>query len=190
VCLYRQLPNTLLKYLGATNISSYERLGPIIIATTLFVVDDLLIHDGIIEIEGIERSVEDVEYNSDAPSNQGSSPQHQNVAGSLDIPSHPLNGVAITSSHSSRFTPASSVSRSNSVTPERPDLYNQLLDAVIRQAEEISDLPNIKETIASAVFGLDTWLAVQSPHDGEEKFKIGAAGELFVSLPIYDCLIQ
>ena len=193
MCLYRQLPNTLLKYLGATNISSYERLGPIIIATTLFVVDDLLIHDGIIEIEGIERSVEDVEYNSDAPSNQGSSPQHQNVAGSLDIPSHPLNGVAITSSHSSRFTPASSVSRSNSVTPERPDLYNQLLDAVIRQAEEISDLPNIKETIASrlpAVFGLDTWLAVQSPHDGEEKFKIGAAGELFVSLPIYDCLIQ
>jgi hypothetical protein len=68
-----------------------------------------------------------------------------------------------------------------------------LLDAGIRQAEEISDLPNIKETIASrlpAVFGLDTWLAVQSPHDGEGKFKIGAAGELFVSLPTYDCLIQ
>jgi hypothetical protein len=79
-----------------------------------------------------------------------------------------------------------------SVTPEQPDLYKQLLDVVILQAEDTSDLPNAKETIASrlpAVFGIDTWLASSSSHDGEGKFKIGAAGELFVSLLAQDCLL-
>lgn len=192
LCLSRQLPNTLLKYLGARNQSAYEGLASIITASNLLVVDDILQHDGIIEIEGIQSSVEDGEYGSDASSSRGSSLQHQNTPGSLNTPIHHSSGVTITSSRSSGFTPGSSVTSSIPVTLERPDLYKQLLDAVIRQAEDISDLPNVRENLTSrlpAALGLDTWLAVRSPYDGEEKFKIGAAGELFVSLLTHDCLL-
>jgi hypothetical protein len=189
VCLYRQLPKILLKYLGATNISAYEGLGAIITASTLVLVDDFLEHDGIIEIEGIQRSVEDEENDHDASSSQGSSPQHQNTPGYLSSQSRLSNLHPIASPRSSGYTPPSSVTRSISVTPERPDLYEQLLDAVIRQAEDISDLPNVDEDKASdlaPVSALDTRLAVSSPYDGEELFRIGAAGELFVSLLTHD----
>jgi hypothetical protein len=191
VCLHRQLPKTLLKYLGAANISAYERFGAIITAPTLVLVDDFLEHDGIIEIDGIQRSVEDEEYDSDASSIQRSSPQHQNAPGYLNTPTRPSDLHSRNSSRSRGFTPPSSVARSIPVTPERPDLYEQLLDAVIRQAEDISDLPNVKENIASnlaPVSGLSTLLAVRSPYDGEEKFKIGAAGELFVSMLTHEYL--
>jgi hypothetical protein len=185
VCLHRQLPKTLLKYLGAANIYAYERFGAIITAPTLVLVDEFLEHDGIIEIEGIQRSMEDEEYDSDASSSQRSSPQHQNAPEYLNTSTRLSDLHSINSFRSRGFTPPSSVARSIPVTPERPDLYEQLLDTVIRQAKDISALPNVKENIVSSlppIFGFNTRLAIRSPSDDEEKFKIGAAGELFVSL--------
>ncbi|QDS73181.1 hypothetical protein FKW77_002385 [Venturia effusa] len=66
---------------------------------------------------------------------------------------------------------------------ERPELYRQLLAAVIGQAQRLSDLPDLDQQLIypdMATRRLDTIEAVQSPQDRETEIRIGAAGELFV----------
>ncbi|KAF2810106.1 uncharacterized protein BDZ99DRAFT_442610 [Mytilinidion resinicola] len=69
--------------------------------------------------------------------------------------------------------------------PERPDLYRELLDAVVELAESLHRLPRKGQTFRDPLprnptIGVDTSLAVHSSITGEREFKIGAAGELFV----------
>lgn len=83
------------------------------------------------------------------------------------------------------ITPGSILFRGNKIR-EWPELYTKLLQALTAQAEAVASegLPTknnyaIAKTPAS--HGLDTSLAVARNVEGEQNFKKGAAGELFVS---------
>jgi hypothetical protein len=68
VCLSRQLPIMLLKHLGVENSTGGREMGPIITASSLFVVDELLEDAGIIEldrIEGRKRTVDESSSSND-----------------------------------------------------------------------------------------------------------------------------
>ncbi|KAF2464794.1 uncharacterized protein BDR25DRAFT_380700 [Lindgomyces ingoldianus] len=186
ICLERHLPTRLLKHLGAQNISGSEGLSSIIIASSLSVVDEFLQLDGIIEVDGIVRPIEDEGYNSD------SSAGNTNLTDSQSTPGYPTTPTLQPSTtHHTRSenscpsdpSPGELLSLGSPIPSELPDLYRKLLDAVIRQARDISDLPKAGGVVTShlsADSGLNARLALRSPYDGEEKFKIGAAGELFV----------
>ncbi|KAF2094595.1 hypothetical protein NA57DRAFT_80394 [Rhizodiscina lignyota] len=67
--------------------------------------------------------------------------------------------------------------------PEEPELYEDLLDAVINQAASLGGLPVAGHHLIStdpAQLWIDTSVAVRSMDPGDYLNKIGAAGELFV----------
>lgn len=87
---------------------------------------------------------------------------------------------------SSPFTPRTSI-LSRPVTPnlthDRPDLYKNLLDAVIKQASSLRSIPaagDVLTTNLSAGSSIEIGPAIDSAIPGENLIKIGAAGELFV----------
>ncbi|KAF2808268.1 uncharacterized protein BDZ99DRAFT_50741 [Mytilinidion resinicola] len=213
VCLSRQLPITLLKHFGVTSALSGQALGSIMTALNLFVVDEILEEDGIIEIEGIERPEDDRELEaSDSETTRipastsqmraspfrSTDPETSNIpvitsqAGSpgqsarVLTPSTPPPRTGISPDlflSPGISTPGTSTFDGLPSSPERPHLYRELLDAVIRQAEGLSNLPMKGRTIEApmaANWGFDTLSAVSSHIPGEKEFKIGAAGELFV----------
>jgi hypothetical protein len=184
-------------------------------ALNLFVVDAILEEDGIIEIEGIERPEDDSELEaSDSETTDisastlpmGASPFRSRDSETSNIPV--ITSQAGSPGQSARVltpstppprtgispdfflspgtsTPATSTFDGLPSSPERPHLYRELLDAVIRQAEGLSNLPMKGRTIEApmaANWGFDTSYAVSSHIPGEKEFKIGAAGELFVSI--------
>jgi hypothetical protein len=189
VCLTRQLPITLLKHLGVQNLSSWGELGSIVTAPNLFVVDELLHHGGIIEVEGIARLDEDSGDNSEeelslaagehSPASILQTPSRQSFRGSsLNVRSR------VDTSEERLLAPTTPISVGSPSPPERVDLYKQLLDAVIRQARSFSDLPQVGHAIVAPLsqgLALDTSLAVSSAAVNGKELKIGAAGELFVS---------
>jgi len=197
VCLQRQLPITLLKYLGVKNATGCDSLGAIIVASSLFEVDEFLRHDGIIEVEGVDRpETNEVDETASVANNTNSTITQathgflinsdrkssaafisSNAASSISSPSR--------NSASSNLTSATSIFQHSPKPVDRVDLYRKLLTLVILKAKEISDLPEAGSMVTSCLpvqLGLDVWHAVESPFDGEESYKIGAAGELFVSV--------
>ncbi|KAH8800361.1 hypothetical protein F5884DRAFT_891279 [Xylogone sp. PMI_703] len=212
VCLSRQLPITLLKHFGVTSVLSGQALGSIMTALNLFVVDAILDEDGIIEIEGIERPEDDSGLGTSdsettsipastlqtraSPFRSGNFetsniPVNTSQAGSPSqsarvlIPSPPPSRTGLGPDFflSPTLTPGTSIFDALPSSPERPDLYRELLDAVIRQAGVLSNLPMKGHTIEAPTAvnrEFDTSSAVSSHIPGEKEFKIGAAGELFV----------
>jgi hypothetical protein len=186
LCLSRELPVTLLKHLGAQNLRSAAELGNIITTRSLFVVDALLDQAGIIKIDGITRPVDDDGYESSSSESESAASSIPRTPGSLLSPGYfSLGRTSRPSGNEDPFwTPATSVSSRGTPSPERLDLYKELLDAVIRQAEALSNLPNAGGYIVAPGLGtmtVNTFAAVASSFPGEKEFKIGAAGELFVS---------
>jgi hypothetical protein len=189
VCLTRQLPITLLKHLGVQDLPSWGELSSIITAPNLFVVDEHLHQGGIIEVEGIERSEED--RGDDSGEEPSSNEREHSPVSILQTPSREsfreLSVAAQSRENASAArlpTPVTPVSVESPSPPERVDLYRQLLDAVIRQAQSLSDLPQVGHTIVAPVsqgLALNTSLAVCSGVVNGKEVKIGAAGELFVS---------
>ena len=191
ICLSRLLPVTLLRHLGIQNQTKAACLGSIITASGLYVVDAILEQDGIIEFSGITRPEDDSEYDSSdsesdenvtSPESIPRTPYSEQSTGYFPQPRHSqFNG----NSHEDPFlTPATSISYGSPRPIERPDLYKNLLDAVIKQAENLEGLPSAGDTIVSTLPALrlvDTSNALRSTVPGEDLFKIGAAGELFVS---------
>jgi len=192
VCLARQLPITLLKYLGIQSLGKGLELGVIFTASSLFVVDEILEQDGIIEVDGVTRPLDDDE--SEAASLPEMTPSEI-----------PTNSSALRTPHSDRsseyfsgrhhtgrsadvyddpfWTPATSVSLGSPSPIERPEFYQQLLGVVIQQAEHIEGLPVVGTSVVASTApdrSFDPILAVSSNIPGENFFKIGAAGELFV----------
>jgi len=187
VCLATELPVTILKYLSARTLKSGE-LGAIINAPSLSVVDQLLDIAGIIELAELQRPDDDQGHDSDSSD-----------GGETLVPDSPLPAIRSTANLSVRETSRVSILEehivtqapftfgiSRSATPlPQVDHYRILLDVLIQQAGQVSNLPSngqfIKTPIPSVEYGgLDISLAVESPVVGEKEFKIGAAGELFV----------
>ena len=188
-CLTRQLPITLLKHLGVQNLLSWAELGSIVTAPNLFVVDELLRHGGIIEVEGIARLDE---YSGDNSEDELSLAEGEHSPASmLLIPSRqsfrgssPNVQSRVDTSEERLLTPTTPISVGSPSPAEPVDLYKHLLDAVIRQARSFSDLPQVGHAIVAPLSQgsvLDTSLAVSSDAVNGKELKIGAAGELFVS---------
>ncbi|KAF2188895.1 hypothetical protein K469DRAFT_748131 [Zopfia rhizophila CBS 207.26] len=186
VCLARQLPITLLEHLGVERTTACAELGAIITASGLLVVDMLLQHAGIIEVEGVERPQDDDASETDLSENtvgSGTGAEEGNSLHSVDD-SPPRTPTIANASDDPFLTPATSISDASPHVSERLDFYKELLDAVIRQAQALANLPNIRQTITAPGVCTNripsTSLAVSSAYAGERDFKIGAAGELFV----------
>jgi hypothetical protein len=202
VCLTRQLPITLLKHLGVQGLSSWGELGSIVTAPNLFVVDELLHHGGIIEVEGIARLDEDGEDNSEeelslvegehSSANMLQTSSRQSFTGE-SFRGRSVNVLSrVDTSEERLLTPTTPISVRSPSPPEQVNLYRQLLDSVIRQARSFSDLPQVRHAIVAPLsqVELDTSLAVSSTAVNERELKIGAAGELFVSRALCGAVVQ
>jgi hypothetical protein len=198
VCLATELPVTILKYLGARTPKSGE-LGAIINAPSLSVVDQLLNIAGIIEVAELQRPDDDQGHESD--SSDGGETLVSNsprplIASNANLSVRETSEVSIYDGRTVTQFPftfggsrsAAPASRSATQIPQ-VDHYKRLLDVLIQQAQKVSTLPNNGKFIKTPAIRvlsdkLDILLAVESPFGGEKEFKIGAAGELFVSYTI------
>lgn len=194
VCLARQLPITLLKHLGVRHPGKGVELGAIITASSLFAVDAILQEDGIIEVPGITRPEDDEEEDDTIASSEMSALESQAVTSPVRMPlaerrteyfsaTHHRPMVA-NASDDPLWTPTTSISFTSPRPPVRPELYTELLSSVIQQAGNIEGLPVVgASVVASVAADCHTYPkpAVSSNDFDEELFKIGAAGELFVS---------
>lgn len=209
VCLVRQLPITLLKHLGIRHPGQGVELAPIIIAPSLFVVDVILSQDGIIEVNGVDRPEDDGEDDSeDDGEEDGEDAGDDDTVVSVETS---LQGIqeamaSMTLSHVERTvgyfpttqrgprvasaddepigTPATPTYIGSPDLPEQPELYKEFLGLVIQQAESVPSLPVLGSSVVASVAAhcnIDSTLAIRSNIPGEDLYKIGAAGELFVS---------
>lgn len=186
VCLNRQLPIDLLRHFGVPKSAPAGELGPIITASHLSIVDELLELAGIIKLDGIERPEDENGYESSSseteeiPDSIAQTPPTPQSVGSISP-----NALSVSSvGGGSILTPAMSFTSRSPKTSERPDLYKRLLNAVVLHAQNISDLPRVGNTITASIsssWDFDFSLAVASPFANEKEVKIGAAGEFFVS---------
>ncbi|ATZ46359.1 hypothetical protein BCIN_01g09700 [Botrytis cinerea B05.10] len=207
VCLSRQLPIELLKHLGVPNYRKGAELGSIIRATSSFAIDAILDSDGIIDVPGIfppedysesEASTFDTSQNIASPAinteveSRVTSPEpHYHIR-----PSTEDRYVQAQFIDSSLWTPATSGSHTPEILPDQPDLFNELLDTVIRQARSVHSIPEVDDVLIAPLSTnshIDTGLAVGSNVAGESLFRIGVAGELFMfeilkslGLPLFD----
>jgi hypothetical protein len=189
VCLLRQLPLGLLDHFGARSPGSRAELGAVLTASKLFVVDDLLLHSGIVEVSGIVNPQYDEDDGYDSSSSDG-----ETLVGQQQLPDHFLHQITPYQATAHQSIPqvleitntlliqGQSHPNQTQGSDERLDLYRELLDAVKIQATTLENLPSINLTTSANPSGrsADTILAVRSPLEGETEKKIGAAGELFV----------
>ena len=214
VCLRRQLPITLLQYLGVPDPRKGAELGSIITVSSLSAVDTILDIDGIIEVQGISPPEDEIESDSSvsrdsesitSPSGVPDTSPESNAsfesvvnpeinASALSTASTPYSQRSagyFANDHRDRvnhidgslLTPVTSVSDGFPSPPERHNLYKELLDAVIKQARSMEGIATFDDFLIapySAESSVDTELAISSSVQGEDLFKIGAAGELFV----------
>ncbi|TGO31378.1 hypothetical protein BPAE_0001g02500 [Botrytis paeoniae] len=207
VCLSRQLPIELLKHLGVPNFRKGAELSSIIRATSSFAIDVILDSDGIIDVPGIfppedysesEPSTFDASQviaspaiNTDAESRVTSPELYYRPR--LSTEEHYVRAQFIDSSLRTLATPGTHAPK---IPPERPDLFNELLDAVIKQARSVHGIPAVDDVLVAPISTnacIDTSLAVGSNVAGESLFRIGVAGELFMfeiirslGLPLFD----
>ena len=196
VCFARQFPITLLKHLGIRHQEEGAKLGPIFSESSLSVVDEILCQDGIIEVDGVNRPEDGADSEDEIVVSVETSPLgSQGVTSSVETPpyherntsslSERMDRLTVATTNDNPFwTPATSVSFGSPDPPERPELYKEFLGVVIQQAENIESLPALGSSVVASVaadYTIDPNLAVSSNVAGEDLFKIGAAGELFVS---------
>ncbi|KAF7958935.1 hypothetical protein EAE96_002461 [Botrytis aclada] len=203
VCLSHQLPIELLKHLGVSNFHKGAELGSVIRATSSFAIDAILDSDGIIDVPGLphpedysesEPSTSDASQdiaspaiNTGAESRVASSQLHYRAQ-----PSTKEYYVQAQTVHGSLRTLATPGTHAPEIPPERPNLFNELLDTVIKQARSIHNIPAINHVVLAPLSlnaRVETSLAVGSNVTGE----IGVAGELFMfeimkslGLPLFD----
>ncbi|KAF7906551.1 hypothetical protein EAF00_000830 [Botryotinia globosa] len=187
VCLSRQLPIELLKHLGVPNFRKGAKLGSVIRATSSDAIDSILDSDGIIDVPGIFRPDEFCEASHQVTLLE---PHYR------DEPSTEHHHVRAQLIDSSLRTLATPGTHPPEIPPERPDLFNELLDAVIKQARSVHGIPAVDNVLIAALSTnarIDTSLAVGSNVAGESLFRIGVAGELFMfeimkslGLPLFD----
>ncbi|TGO51966.1 hypothetical protein BOTNAR_0339g00020 [Botryotinia narcissicola] len=207
VCLSRQLPIELLKHLGVPNFRKGAELGSVIRATSSFAIDAILDSDGIIDVPGI---FPPDDYSESEPPAFDASQDISSPAINTDVESrvtllephyrdepsteqHHVRAQLIDSSLRTLATPGT---HPPEISPERPDLFNELLDAVIKQARSVHGIPAVDDVLIAALSTnarIDTSLAVGSNVAGESLFRIGVAGELFMfeimkslGLPLFD----
>jgi hypothetical protein len=188
VCLSRNLPTGLLRHFGAS-VQNRGELGSIITATSLPVVDEILDQDGVIDIEGVCR------------------PETTETETTIPTPSIELDTVAAVSAMRlavqrpslyqtqdyGNFDESSGPGHQSEYDAdqetidrvERPHLFKELISFVIEQAKLIEDLPIkgshvLASRSSESVF--DHGLAVDMDIHGRAWRKIGAVGELFVSV--------
>ncbi|TGO32803.1 hypothetical protein BHYA_0288g00120 [Botrytis hyacinthi] len=197
VCLSRQLPIELLKHLGVSNFRKGAELGPIITANSFFAIDAILDSDGIIDGPGISPPKD---YNGSEPSTLDVSQDVVSPAINADMGrsaesredfKHSAHAGFLIDGNFNRAEfmdsslpfRASSGSRLPRTSPERLDLYKELLDAVIKQARRMHGIPVDGDAMTAPICAGssgNTGLAINSSEPGEGLYKIGAAGELFM----------
>ncbi|KAF7949568.1 uncharacterized protein EAE97_003077 [Botrytis byssoidea] len=207
VCLSRQLPIELLKHLGVHNFRKGAELGSVIRATSSFAIDAILDSDGIIDVPGI---FPPDDYSESEPPAFDASQDISSPAITTDVESrvtllephyrdeppterHYVRAQLIDNSLRTLTTPGTYPPE---IPPERPDLFKELLDAVIKQARSVHGIPAVDDVLIAALSTnarSDTSLAVGSNVAGESLFRIGVAGELFMfeimkslGLPLFD----
>lgn len=168
VCLVRHLAIALLKHFGVLDPANGTNLGSILVAGSIFEVDELLESVGIIEGQGIERSdIEEASYDESCACDDGqtSSRALTNIITCNEAYSSP----GISNPPSTHFAEV----------VERPDMYKKLLEALTAQAEVLANegLPTkyslaVARTMTSQ--GLSTYLALGSNVNGERDSKAGA----------------
>ncbi|KAF5878202.1 uncharacterized protein Bfra_000367 [Botrytis fragariae] len=207
VCLSRQLPIELLKHLGVPNFRRGAELGSIIRATSSFAINAILDSDGIIDVPGIFPSED---YSESEPSTSDASQVVASPAINTDAESRvtsPELHYRARSSTEERYVRAQFIDSSlrtlatpgthtPEIPPERTGLFNELLDAVIKQARSVRGIPAVDGVLMAPLSTnarIDTSLAVGSNVAGESLFRIGVAGELFIfeimkslGLPLFD----
>lgn len=191
VCLMSELPETLLKHLGAS-IKRSGDLGAIITSANLFVVNKLLERGGIIEVRGIETPDDDRGYESDA--SDASDGGNTLIDDYTSISSEETATAA--AREETNVTRASSAFRSSPFSGPGLDVgsYEKLLDVLIRQAAQLSRLPDSGRKIRAEYTDTNQfqlpYAAVTSAVAGERGKNIGAAGELFVGYSTIKTLIS
>ena len=204
LCFSNELPVKILKHLGARRLSYSAQLGLILKESKLFVINELLQQTGIIDLDGVKGSDE-----NDDDDEAGSSEDDRSIHPTSASPSSAFSLAARTRGYTPWYmgTPgfhgSQSIPRVNTIEdaglmlnipgykgqpiPQNElNHYTQLLNAVIQQAVHLSNIPAKGDIIRGSGFGIDVNqdLALRSSYLGEKEFKIGAAGELFVSTPI------
>ncbi|TGO13902.1 hypothetical protein BTUL_0061g00190 [Botrytis tulipae] len=201
VCLSRQLPIELLKHLGVPNFRKGAELGSVIRATSSFAIDAILDSDGIIDVPGI---FPPDDYSESEPPAFDASQDISGPAINTDVESrvtllephyrdelsteyHFVRAQLIDSSLRMLATPGT---HPPEIPPERPDLFNELLDAVIKQARSVHGIPAVDDVLIAALSTnarIDTSLAVGSNVAGESLFRIGMFKIMkSLGLPLFD----
>ncbi|TGO71885.1 hypothetical protein BELL_0517g00020 [Botrytis elliptica] len=197
VCLSRQLPIELLKHLGVSNFRKGAELGPIITSNSFFAIDAILDSDGIIDVPGIsppkdynESESLTLDVSQDVVSPAINADMGRSAESREDSKHSGHDGFfvdehfnRVESMDSSLPFRATSGSRLHKSSPERPDLYKELLDVVVKQASKTRGIPVAGDVIIAPIcagFSVNTSLAINSSEPGEGLYKIGAAGELFM----------
>jgi len=185
VCLFRQLPIGLLEHFGARAENRGVELGAIITARSLFVVDTILDQDGVIEIEGVYRPetvwteptlpTPSIEIDVAISATRAAVRQP-----SLHRTEHYFNESSWPGNRSENDFDEEPIDRI-----DRPDLFKQLISFVVEQANLIEGLPMkglhvLASRSSESVF--DHGLAVDIDIHGRALRRIGAVGELFVSV--------
>ncbi|KAE9964487.1 hypothetical protein EG328_010419 [Venturia inaequalis] len=153
VCLVRHLAIALLKHFGVPNLADGTFLGSILVAGSIFEVDELLKCAGIIEVQGIERpDVKEVSDDESCASDDDHASSHATNSGEIvgrpDLYKRLLEAL----------------------TAQAEDLVLEGLP--LKNCFAVARIPTSQ--------GLSTCLALGSNFNDERNFKVGAAGELFM----------
>jgi hypothetical protein len=207
VCLKSHLPELLLKHFSAQSFDSTGILGLILTSSTLFSVDETLEHAGIISVRGAEPLVNDKtpEEDSDFPESNGDSSGILPLQQTVVIEQSFNLDVARTVAHSPRAVSAPLLDsiplRPRIRTPEDDEdasssfwgvgtnifdsnMYERLLNICIDRGRSLHSVPrrgSIFSDHDSDGYFNDVEIR-QAVAGDDQKFLIGAAGELFVSL--------
>ena len=180
VCFASELPEALLKHLGA-RITEVGQLGHIITASSISTFNMLLGCQGIIDVPGLEIPDDNSESEPDSSESDVDS-----------LESRPVSSEgAATLAHESTISEEQGVTLAVPVSVAfrardlqlQVDHYKKLIDVLIWQAHAFSALPSFGRAIQTAAAidcGLDISLALGSPDPWKREKNIDAAGELFV----------
>jgi hypothetical protein len=207
VCFTSHLPEMLLMHFDAQSFANIGDLGLILTTTRLSSIDEILNHAGIINLDGIERPLDNdsLEESSDSMTSVTSSTESL-LLGQVTTPSQ-LSEVnvsrstrfsqrAVSAPLLNSFSPTGHIMTPNTFNDEdmdtshlesvvseyNPNLYKRLLEVCVNTGKSLHSFPKRGSTLSvtevnSSLSQMETRLAVNGP---DIKSLIGAAGELFV----------
>jgi hypothetical protein len=187
IALVTDLPLALLKHLGIS-CDGPKELGSILSASNLAVVDAILEQSGVININGINRPPdEDADedlFEETSNGLLGLSLQDQTPGRSSSTQSG-FGSSRLSSPPSSIFSnpsPGGGYRTPGETYQNAYQSYKELLETVVSQARAIGDIPRFGYYIDSQAPNLSSEQVEAGLGDTSSRnFKIGAAGELFVS---------